>query len=134
MTGATNACNPVPADVTAVSASSGTTYPANVDCGVAVTANPPAGNVTTLQFSAMDMQANVDMVWVHDGTDATAPVVAVFSAATSFYSGTSGNTLFPFSAVVRLLMAMPRCAAHVGQPPLPSRCSASLLHSAQSFC
>jgi hypothetical protein len=133
MTGATNACNPVPADVTAVSASSGTTYPANVDCGVAVTANPPAGNVTTLQFSAMDMQANVDMVWVHDGTDATAPVVRCHL----LLLGDQRKHPVPIlgcGASADGYATRVCCAAHVGQPPLPSRCSASLLHSAQSFC
>lgn len=103
MAGPTSACNAVPTndlDVTVVAATSSTAYPNNVNCGVAVSANPAPGNLTALQFTSVDLQASVDMVWVHDGFDATAPVIAVFSAANSYYVGTGLSTsLYPFSVL-----------------------------------
>jgi hypothetical protein len=99
--GSSSACNAVPADLTTIATTSSSAYPPSADCGLAVTGMPPPGNVTALTFSAMDVQGPGDMVWVHDGVDASAPVIALFSSASSYYVGTGPDTMFPFTAVVR---------------------------------
>jgi hypothetical protein len=100
MTGTSATCNTAPSSITTVVATSETTYPSSVACGVAVPVDPSLGSRVTLQFTAVDLQAGADFVWVHDGLDATAPVVTFLSSLTSFYAGTGPDSLYPFSAIV----------------------------------
>ncbi len=61
---------------------------------------PGSGFVAALDFTLVDLAAGGDFLWVHDGVDASAPVVTVLSARSSFYLGTGSNTLYPFRVLV----------------------------------